>query len=491
MFNSEDNFDSQDFLIKLSSAQEAVYLDQLIHLGSPHYNLGFRLQLAGELNTVLVEEALEHLIHQHPSLRTRLQKKEGEIFQQVQRNANAILSLKDFSQDDHPQQSADAHLQHLFAQPFIMFGEMLWRAVLVHISGNNYIFTLYYHHVIADGISAAQLVRDFLNIYRQLSSGNTKKIEPDTSYQRFIIEDKEYLSSLRYSRDRSFWLNQFETVPDPVFAYQPKAHKTGQVSQVKKQPLSRQLYSKLQQYLTEQEAPIASFFLGLVATYIAKTHGLTEITLGIPLHNRTKSVYMTTVGMFSSVMPMTIAIDRKQSFVGLVKQIQNQLMQTYRHQRFPLAEINRMCKLTALGRQQLYDVSVSYEVFDVDVEFEEGTYKNIRMEEFHQQLPLAIAILDYHKEDDVELRINGNISYVDDVLINNLGERLVCMIQTLVHDLSISLGQLPVMTEAEQHRILYSFNDTVVDYPKGRCIHEMFEVQVEKAPGAIDRKSVV
>jgi amino acid adenylation domain-containing protein len=44
---------------------------------------------------------------------------------------------------------------------------------------------------------------------------------------------------------------------------------------------------------------------------------------------------------------------------------------------------------------------------------------------------------------------------------------------------------LPLLTEGERHQLLIEWNDTHRDYPKDKCIHELFEEQVEKTPDAI------
>ena len=44
---------------------------------------------------------------------------------------------------------------------------------------------------------------------------------------------------------------------------------------------------------------------------------------------------------------------------------------------------------------------------------------------------------------------------------------------------------MPILTEAERRQILVEWNDTAADYPKDKCIHQLFEEQVERTPDAI------
>ncbi|AOY79166.2 amino acid adenylation domain-containing protein [Moorena producens JHB] len=45
--------------------------------------------------------------------------------------------------------------------------------------------------------------------------------------------------------------------------------------------------------------------------------------------------------------------------------------------------------------------------------------------------------------------------------------------------------ELPLLTEKERHQLLVAWNDTATDYPKDKCIHQLFEEQVEKNPDAV------
>jgi non-ribosomal peptide synthetase component F len=42
-----------------------------------------------------------------------------------------------------------------------------------------------------------------------------------------------------------------------------------------------------------------------------------------------------------------------------------------------------------------------------------------------------------------------------------------------------------VLTEAERHKILVEWNRTERDYPHDKCLHQLFEEQVERRPGAV------
>ena len=41
---------------------------------------------------------------------------------------------------------------------------------------------------------------------------------------------------------------------------------------------------------------------------------------------------------------------------------------------------------------------------------------------------------------------------------------------------------MEILTGAERQQLLVEFNDTKTDYPKEKCVHQLFEEQVRRTP---------
>jgi amino acid adenylation domain-containing protein len=83
----------------------------------------------------------------------------------------------------------------------------------------------------------------------------------------------------------------------------------------------------------------------------------------------------------------------------------------------------------------------------------------------------------------------GHIDYSTDLFERDTIERMAGhyqrLLEGIVADPDQPIATLPILTETERHKILVEWNDTAADYPKDRCIHELFEEQVERIPEAI------
>ncbi|MEN6375767.1 MAG: AMP-binding protein, partial [Smithella sp.] len=55
----------------------------------------------------------------------------------------------------------------------------------------------------------------------------------------------------------------------------------------------------------------------------------------------------------------------------------------------------------------------------------------------------------------------------------------------ILSDLNTGAAEKSVLTESERHQLLVEWNTTQIDYPREKCIHELFEEQVERTPDAV------
>ena len=68
-------------------------------------------------------------------------------------------------------------------------------------------------------------------------------------------------------------------------------------------------------------------------------------------------------------------------------------------------------------------------------------------------------------------------------------DRMLGHLQTLLDAMAAHsdarLSELLLLTESERRRVLVEWNDTRTEYPRDRCIHELFEEQAERIPEAV------
>jgi non-ribosomal peptide synthetase component F len=78
-----------------------------------------------------------------------------------------------------------------------------------------------------------------------------------------------------------------------------------------------------------------------------------------------------------------------------------------------------------------------------------------------------------------------NTDLFDKTTIARMLRHFERLLQGIVNDPEKRLSRLPLLTDAERAQLLVQWNDTETEYGADRCIHEVFDSQVERMPNAI------
>ena len=85
--------------------------------------------------------------------------------------------------------------------------------------------------------------------------------------------------------------------------------------------------------------------------------------------------------------------------------------------------------------------------------------------------------------------LDGFFEYNSDLFdrstIARMARHFLTLLRGIVANPGQQIGVLPLLGSAERKRILIEWNHTASDYPKRRCMHELFEAQAKKTPNAV------
>ena len=106
------------------------------------------------------------------------------------------------------------------------------------------------------------------------------------------------------------------------------------------------------------------------------------------------------------------------------------------------------------------------------------------------EVDTGIARFDLHLfMEEIDSQLKGYCDFDTNLFsaatIERMQGHFKVLLEGIVADPDQRIGQLPLLTEAEKQQLLVQWNDTKIDYPREKCIHQLFEEQVEKTPNAI------
>ncbi|MDB5766450.1 MAG: Amino acid adenylation, partial [Collimonas fungivorans] len=479
---------SNDVLYPLSSTQQAVWLDQLLAPDLPCYNIGTAVQVDGLHDVDRFEAAVRYVAETNEALRIVLEQDQAGCMQRFATDGRPSLQRFDFSSHNNPQEQAWSHIRKIFGTPFELYGGRLWTMQWLQAGPGRAYWLLCFHHLVADGMSISLVGNAVVEAYNRLLRGEPLAADGEAaSYSDFLAKDSEYLSSLRFAKDREFWLGRFASLPEPLFegASGRRGRSDRLFGQVVWQ-LERQAFLRLNRVAAAQGGSSTHFLLAALAVYFSRFFNRRdEVVIGMPVHNRTGPLQRRTVGMFSAAIPVGVAVDLEQSFTSLLQEIAAELKRCYRHQRFPLAEIHRHLLAGATDRRGLFDLSLSIEGFQGDLAFEDEVSTAVfPLHNGYERQPLAIYVRDYEQDKPVHIEFNFDPDVLAPEEVRNHVKRIERLVLAAIDAPDMKVADLPLLDEAERSRLLHAFNQPQLATAANTLIHELFEQQVLRDPDA-------
>ncbi|XXX82580.1 amino acid adenylation domain-containing protein [Sorangium sp. So ce134] len=475
----------------LTSVQQAIWLDQMLAPGVPSYNIGMAFRIDGDLDEARFEAAVGHVVQSHDALRLVIGEEAGVPFQRVLPRGGGIVPVLDLTGHEDAEARAWAHIQRAASTPFELYGRPLWEAQLVRIRPDCRYFRLHFHHLVSDGTHFAIVVRAIAEAYERCSRGAPVGA-PAPSYLEFAEKDRQYLTSPRYEEDRQFWTERFVTLPPPLLS-SPRAIEamaSGRDAWVSDRVMRRiegHELARLRAYLAASGSTLQHFLLAVLATYFARTHGAEEVVIGVSVHNRGTARDRRTAGMFSSMIPLGIRVHRDKSIDELMQDVATELRRCYRHQRFPIQDLNRSLRLDQLGRRQLFDVTLSLDIYPEVAPIGAARWAVVdKMYSGFAQVPLAVCINEYPGTDNAVIELDYSRVVFERGEIERIQRRLACLMNAVLEGgAGQPIGALPLIDEDERRQVVVGWNETATAYPTGLRVHELFEAQVARTPAAV------
>ena len=81
--------------------------------------------------------------------------------------------------------------------------------------------------------------------------------------------------------------------------------------------------------------------------------------------------------------------------------------------------------------------------------------------------------------------IRYNADLFDASTIARMAGHFRVLLERIIRDPAAAIGDLDILTGAERRQLLFEFNATRTDYPKDKCVHQLFEEQVQRTPDSM------
>ena len=422
----------------------------------------------------LLKEAIRIFIENQSGMRLRFVDKE-EPLQYVSGEIEEIQTKIFTSMDEF-----EKYAQKFAKEPIGLNDKAMYRFVVFQVKDRSGVLVAL-SHLISDAWTFGIMANQVDAAYRNLAGEKDCELM-DGDYAEYIKADNDYLRSDRYEKDKVFWEGKYVVRPEKgVIRLASGKSDNIEAKRISKR-LSDDVENKIDKYCKNHPVTPAVLFETALILYLSRINSDNNfITIGIPVLNRSNVKEKRIAGMFVSTMPLTVEIKKNMTVSELAQQISKEHMNIFRHQKYPYSDI-----LTSLREKQnfsgnLYDVMISYQNARTDTSADTKWYSN-----GYSEVPFTIHI--DNRDDNMSHTINVDYQtaiFKDEREVEYIIERLEYILCQITDGGDNDIKNIKILPHAEAHETVEKFNDTYVEYPREKCVHELFTEQAKRTPDKI------
>ncbi|MDZ8084245.1 MAG: amino acid adenylation domain-containing protein [Nostoc sp. DedQUE12b] len=503
--------DKNTSIYPLSFAQQGLWFINQLTPDIPTYNIPIVINFKGCINLTALQDSLNEIIRRHEVLRTSFTVESGQPVQVVNQAVPVTLAVEDLrslSENERTQEAQRLAIE--FAQqPFDLSAQSLVRTKILHLNDKSYQLLVTLHHIIADGWSIGILIKELAALYEAFSTGKlslrsrsvsqtdaTRSLLPQRGtpfaelpiqYGDFVNWQRKWVECDRIQPKLTYWKQKLSgelpvlNLPTDRARSPVQTFKGAKAKLVLSQTLTKELKN------LSRHSGVTLFMTLLTAfkTLLYRYTGQTDILVGSPIANRNRAEINSLIGFFVNVLVLRTDVSGDLSFQELLERVKSTALEAYVHQDLPFEKLveelqpNRDLSYNSLFQVMFVLQNVpepNLSLSDVSVSYEEGyngTSKfdlTLFMEDFEQGL---VATCEYNTD-----------LFNADTITRMLGH-FQTLLSSIVSDPEQCISDLQLLTPSEVQQLLVEWNDTKTDYPQDKCIHQLFEAQVEKTPNAV------
>ncbi len=449
--------------MNLTKPQKLIYDMEKFHGGAISVVAGSML-LNGTPDLLKVKKAVNKILKLNDILRTKIIEIDGKIQQIVEEFTEQEFEVLEFQSENEFKNYAKEKAR----EPLILTGSLC--DIKIIVLPEKYGIFARLHHIISDAWTLSLMGTQF----NKFMCG---KAFEAFSYSNYIEAEENYTKSKRYEKDKEFFIEQFKKCDEATFLNEKQTSTLK--AERKTFVISKGKTEIIRAFAQNNNTSEFLLFLNALSSYINRTKlNKEKFYIGTAVLNRSNFKEKNTMGMFINTVPLLIELENEKSFKENLESIEKTVFSVFRHQKFNYGDVLKALRQEFDFQEKLYDVMLSYQNATVEGE-------SFETEWYHcgsQSESLQIHIDDRDNEGVFKIHYD----YLTEKFTENEIERLNTHILNLLFDgienENKKLYELNILSEEEKNRLLFEFNDTKVDYPKDKCIHELFEERVKEHP---------
>ncbi|MEO8041987.1 MAG: amino acid adenylation domain-containing protein [Acidobacteriota bacterium] len=474
--------------VPLTEAQKEIWhASQLGDEAALAYNDSVVAHITGDLNIEALRRSLDMLVARHEALRTTFHSS-GE-YQQIAASGTMELTFVDHSKLPEPDKSAEltALLRAEARETLDLVEGPLTRVKLVKLADELHVLVFVGHHIVCDGWSFAVLLAELCALYTAEITGAQAEIPEAARFSDFVAWDAEKMFGADGKAAEHYWLQQFSTPPAALdLPYdRPRPSNKTFSADVESFMLDESLYKELKRLGAKNGATLFTTLLAGFNVLLNRLSGQSDIVVAVPAAGQSMIGEERLVGHCANLLPVRSQLVANESFSEYLKRTKTTVLDAYEHQNYTYG---LLVQRLALPRDPSRSPLVSA-MFNMD----RSGFKGLNFGGLGFEITTnrkAFATFDIYfnmleTDRGVVIDCEYNTDLFDGASIRRWLEHYRTILEGAVADPEKTVSRLPLLGDADRDQQVVEWNATARDYPRDRCVHELFEEQVARTPDRI------
>lgn len=426
--------------------------------------------ITGNLSEKLLKSALQKVINRHEIFRTTFHHRPGvKIPIQVIADTNTQTWRSiNLSKQKEQELKLNELCQEEKSCIYNLENNTL-RLCLINFSDNQHILLINLPSLCADSWTLKNLLHE---IYQAYVSEETQLLEP-IQYIQFSEWQNELLEGEDAEAGKNYWQNQnLKTQQALILSFESKINQTIPFTQkVFSVDLSEYL-EKVHTAITKSNTKLSDFLLTCFHILISRLTTQSNIVINTLFSGRKYEEVYETMGLLAQSLPIVSLIDKEFKFSEVLSQISEQIRQADKYQEYFTISDGA-------------DSSISFDFEELPKEYHTSEVSLSLYKHYVCLDCCKLKLTCLHKQESLVAQFHYNDNIYTDETIQRLAEQFQTLVDSAATNPETAVGKLEILTVIERHQLLVEFNNTQISYPQDKCIHQLFEQQVEQTPNNI------
>jgi amino acid adenylation domain-containing protein/FkbM family methyltransferase len=478
--------------LPLSFAQQRLWFiaQQIKELGRA-YHIFYGWQLQGRLDRRALRQALDRIVTRHEALRTTFISIDDEPWQRITRPEESSFHLLEHDLLGSPSAASDLDslVREEASTGFDLENGPLVRGRLIRTGQKDHALLISMHHIVSDGWSMGIFINELSELYGAFARGEDDPLPAlDVQYADYAVWQRKWMGGELLRKQGKFWETNLAGAPAllelPMDHSRPakQDYSGGWVKFVLEKELTRDLRDLSKRCGTTLYMTLLAGW----ATVLSRLSGQEDIVIGTPVANRGQVETEALIGFFVNMLAIRVDLSESPSVGELLRRVKAQTLSAQENQDIPFEQVVDIARpVRSLSHTPLFQVGLSLQKSTQGAAPFPGLELRTLPSAIHRVAKLDLA-LSLHDSGE---RIVGGLEYAtalfeEETVVRYLGF-LRTVLEAMVADSTQSLDRLSLLSVTEWTELVHGCNRSEAEYPREKCLEELFEDQVEKTPDAI------